>query len=181
MPDQPEVTDAQLIEWQALADAATPGPCPVCGRNVSLDLTIREDEHKYPRPHWHARIECGYCFADTGWHVVSEQLADCYSDGDKSTISQRQVAEVIRMWNTRPREQGFIKALTEARRERDEAREHIEHFKIVIHDICFALELDPMEVDSSGCCEMMMSISEGHGAIRAITSAPRRQPRHPRA
>ena len=76
-----------------------PRPCPFCGSAVDLLLLVKDDDNKYPRPHWHVSIECP-CGATIGWEVVSEQLPDQYSPNDKSSpVIMERVNAYIARWN----------------------------------------------------------------------------------
>lgn len=74
--------------------------CAHCNRPVVLEVQVMDDDHKYPRPHWHARIACD-CGITVGWWVVSEQLSDNHRYDDYSSISEKRVEELITVWNTR--------------------------------------------------------------------------------
>lgn len=67
--------------------------CPFCGNAPDLMVSYFDDDHKYPRPHWHAKVECGYCEATQGWQVVSAQEAD--------TAENAKVEQVVKEWNQR--------------------------------------------------------------------------------
>jgi hypothetical protein len=77
--------------------------CAHCGRFPVLEAQVMDDDHKYPRPHWHARIECD-CGITLGWWVISEQLSD-YASTDysknQSSILEPRLQELIDAWNRR--------------------------------------------------------------------------------
>ena len=74
--------------------------CAHCGSQVEIRLEIRDDEDKYPRPHWHALIECN-CGIRLGWDVVSKQLPDNYDYKDQTPIEQDKLNNFCSVWNTR--------------------------------------------------------------------------------
>ena len=73
-------------------------PWPFCGDIPILSIEIRDDIHKYPRPFWHARIQCQRCYANQKWIVVGKQLPD----SQPYPIPElEEVDKIINNWNRR--------------------------------------------------------------------------------
>jgi len=69
--------------------------CPFCRGIAELELDCHEDDHRYPRDFWFAKIECSDCEATQGYKCVSKQEAK------KEEINKNSVLKVIKEWNER--------------------------------------------------------------------------------
>ena len=69
--------------------------CPFCGSYAELEFSYHEDDNRYPRDFWFAKIECINCDATQGYKYISKQEAE------KEDINKNCVLTTIKEWNKR--------------------------------------------------------------------------------
>jgi len=75
-------------------------PCPFCGSQASLETQVHSDSRALYL-HWHAKVGCVFCFASTGWVIVSNRLPEEDHYVSQDDISKDRVQDVVEIWNAR--------------------------------------------------------------------------------